>query len=560
VIFLGDSFIEGWGLGAEQRLTDRLERATGIEHLNFGMSYFGPYQSLLAYQHLAKDFDHTAVVMAILPENDFIDIDLDLAMAITDYSYRYRPYLRKTVDGYERFDYRENRLRRLLRRHSYAYAALSAALDNLRHRLSHREVEPPLVSRFYGFTEEQFDRLEYILEELARETEGKQFVVLLLPTARDFEAYRAGEPTPLSQRLEALGAREGIRIIDLLPLMAAHTDQWEHYSFSCDYHWSSYANWVAARAVFSELNGLRAAPALLDPVDRVNLYPVARDRDGRYVRDLSREHFRIFENRKLQKVEHFSMSWQPLRVALILDSSASMSSGDRLAQVKKEALRFLEIMEPGDEGLVVSFNEAASVLQGPTVEKRLLADAIRAVQPGAGAALYDAIWRTAQELAPFDGRRVLVLVSGGRDESASGLEPGSLHGFDDVLDVVTRKQVMVFSIALGNNLGREYVRGWPSGAGGATRDTSRGLLDELRDWAARTGGRSVIARNTGDLPEAFSGITAELRNQYSVGYVSSDSERDGAWREIDVEIPGRAIEVNATEGYYTPPSADAGDS
>jgi VWFA-related protein len=558
VVFLGDSFIEGWGLDAEQRLTDRLERATGIEHLNFGMAYFGPYQSLLAYQHLAKRFDHTAVVMAILPENDFIDIDLDLAKEITNYSYRYRPYLRKTADGYERFDYRENRLRRLLRRHSYAYAASGAALANLRHRLAGQKEEAPLASRFYEFSDEQFNRVEYILEELASEAENKQLVVLLLPTLRDFETYRTGERTPLSQRLDALDSREGVRVIDLLPLMAAMTDQWERYSFSCDYHWSSYANWVAARAVFSELNEL-IAPRI-DPTDLVRLYVVARDREGRYVSDLGRDHFRIFENREPQSVVEFSTDWQPLRVALVLDSSLQMLSGDRLVQVKKDALQFLEILKRDDEGLVVSFGETARVLQSPTAEKHLLAKAIRAMQPSAGSALYDAIWRATQGLASFEGRRVIVLLSGGRDESANGLEPGSLHTFDDALDAVARNQVMLFSITLGNNVGREHVRRWPTGDGRAVLDASRTLLDELREWSAHTGGRSVIARSVGDLPEAFAEIDADLRNQYSVGYISSDSTRDGRWREIDVETLGRQSEVTAIEGFYAPLNADPGDS
>jgi VWFA-related protein len=232
-----------------------------------------------------------------------------------------------------------------------------------------------------------------------------------------------------------------------------------------------------------------------------------------------------------------------------------MLRSDRLAQVKKAALGFLETLGPDDEGIVAAFSESASVLQGPTAEKRLLADAIRAVQPSAGSALYDAVWKAAQELAPFEGRRVLLLLSGGRDEATNGLEPGSLHTFDDVLDAVVRNQVMVFSIALGNNLDREHVRRWPTSDGRANLDTSRALLDELREWAAYTGGRTEIARNAGDLPEAFAAIASDLRNQYSVGFVSSDPKREGEWRKIDVETLDRALEVSALEGYYAPLSA-----
>jgi hypothetical protein len=256
VIFLGDSFAEGWGNEAEQRLSNRLEEATGIEHLNFGMSFFSPYQSLLVYRHLAKTFEHSAVMLAVLPENDFVDMDLDLAMESPDYTYRYRPYLRRTPDGYEHFDYVENRLVRWLRRHSYGFAALRAASAGVKKRLFGRKIAPVQTSRFYELEDEQFQRLEYILERLAEEAEGKKLVVLLLPTDRDFRTFRAGAPSPLAKRLEAFGARESVTVIDMLPLMAAKTRQRGRYFFSCDYHWSPFANRVAAGLLLGELAGV----------------------------------------------------------------------------------------------------------------------------------------------------------------------------------------------------------------------------------------------------------------------------------------------------------------
>ena len=256
VIVLGDSITEGWGNQAEERMSNRLEAATGIEHLNFGMSFFSPYQSLLVYRHLAKTFEHSAVMIAILPENDFVDLDLEFALESPDYAYRYRPYLRRTSDGYERFDYLENRWVRWFRRHSFGFAVYRAAMGGIKQRLFGPKIAPALVSRFYDLEDDPFDRLEYILEQLAEEAEGKKLVVLLVPTDRDFEAFRAGEPSPLARRLEAFDARESVTVIDLLPLMAAETRQWNRYSFSCDYHWSPFANRVAARLLLEELNGV----------------------------------------------------------------------------------------------------------------------------------------------------------------------------------------------------------------------------------------------------------------------------------------------------------------
>ena len=77
-----------------------------------------------------------------------------------------------------------------------------------------------------------------------------------MPTDRDFGAFRAGEPSPLARRLEEFDARESVTVVDLLPLMAAKTRQWNRYSFSCDYHWSPFANRVAASLLLKELNGV----------------------------------------------------------------------------------------------------------------------------------------------------------------------------------------------------------------------------------------------------------------------------------------------------------------
>ncbi len=67
----------------------------------------------------------------------------------------------------------------------------------------------------------------------------------------------------------------------------------------------------------------------------------------------------------------------------------------------------------------------------------------------------------------------------------------------------------------------------------------------------------MIARNVADLPEAFAEIAADLRNQYSIGYVPNDSAHDGEWRKIDVETPGRALDVTALGGIYGQTGAEA---
>ncbi len=258
VVVLGDSQMEGWGLAEDERLSNRLEAATGIEHLNFAMAHFGPYQSLIAYRELASGFDHDAVILGLFPMNDFIDIDLDLARRMPGYEYRYRPYLLGAAPDFAHVDHREPLPRRLLRRHSYAFNALLHALL-LRSQVPVEDFKAlrgggrKLASWFYDFEEAQIRRLERILELWAEAARDKRLALLLIPSQRDLERFAREGPAPLARRLGRFAEGHGIRIVNLLPGMAQRGVPFERLFLSCDYHWSALGNAVALELAREEL-------------------------------------------------------------------------------------------------------------------------------------------------------------------------------------------------------------------------------------------------------------------------------------------------------------------
>jgi len=258
VVVLGDSFVEGWGLPPRQRLTNLLEQASGLEHLNFGMSHFGPYQQYLVYRDLAKRYTHDHVLIGIVPVNDFIDLDLEQARQAPTYEYRYRPYLVGSYPDYRRFDFRESTVQRFLRRHSYAYTAIEHAFHGRGGADSRKDLTDEsgrFHSLFYDFSEEQFDLLRYALERIIDEAEGKRVAVFLIPVHQDFlRFYQSGE-SPLVRRLRELGASRGLGVVDLLPAMSRVTPNWNTYYFECDYHWGPYGNAVAAGLLAGALEG-----------------------------------------------------------------------------------------------------------------------------------------------------------------------------------------------------------------------------------------------------------------------------------------------------------------
>jgi len=306
-------------------------------------------------------------------------------------------------------------------------------------------------------------------------------------------------------------------------------------------------------ATFSDGSGAKASVRTSqlrinyrEDVTLVNVYAVVRDGSGRYVTDLTHDEFRISENGEPQTIERFTADRRPLRIGIVIDTSLTME-GDKIVAAKDAALNFLDVLEPGDEGLVVAFSDGVDVTQGLTNDRQALASAISSVEVRGGTALYDAVWETAERLEQFDGRRVMVLLSDGRDEAASGLEPGSFHTLEEALDRSLRNEVMIWSIGVGRNLDRLldfYGR--------------RSLASILEEISETTGGRLLLSPRPRKLRSAFEDVADDLRHQYLISYNPSDPTRDGTWRRIELSTTRPGLEVNGRKGYFAEPVGEDG--
>ena len=167
----------------------------------------------------------------------------------------------------------------------------------------------------------------------------------------------------------------------------------------------------------SEIRGaVRTSPLRINQIEGVglvNLYALVRDKRGNYVSDLRQRDFRILESGRPQMIRQFTTERKPLRVGIVLDTSLTME-GRKLSKAKNAALDFLDVLQPQDEGMVITFNDTVDVAQETTSDKGLLSGAIQAAHASGGTALFDGVWRAARSLQGFDGRRVLVLLSDGR--------------------------------------------------------------------------------------------------------------------------------------------------
>lgn len=277
----------------------------------------------------------------------------------------------------------------------------------------------------------------------------------------------------------------------------------------------------------------------VEDVDLVNLYLVVRDRDGNYVKGLRAEDFETFEDGRKQRIKVFSAEPKPLAIAIVLDTSLTME-GRKIEAAQESALAFLKSLGERDDAMVMAFSDGARVLQPLTADREALARAVQGVSARGGTALYDAIWEASERLRDQDRRRVLVLLSDGRDEAASGLEPGSLHTLSEALDHALRCEVMVFAIGFGTTSELERLDF-------SERFSQAQILNRLGE---STGGKTLYSRRTSALREAFESVAEDLRNQYVLAYTSDNDREDGAWREIRVVPKSKPLIITTRSGYF----------
>ena len=322
-------------------------------------------------------------------------------------------------------------------------------------------------------------------------------------------------------------------------------------------------------------------PPTFAAVTRTVRVPVSvLDKEGRPILGLKGPVFRVSENGKPQAVTLFSGERRPLRIALALDISGSMQS--KIGEVQAALRRFIDLLEPADQIMVLTFNDHVQTLQDFTSDRERLGRVFDMLEPVGGTALYDAAFESIRRVAsgPAESKAV-VLVSDGVDTS-------SFVSFSQLREYARRSEVPVFSIGLGgedltSGLFPASVRpphgggrgafpggggrghpggggGWPGGGRGPGGMNRKGFdARPLLELADETGGRAEILKERqhytpdsdepqGRLKEAVETIAMTLRHRYLVGYEPAQVVK--GWRTIKVEVERPNAEARARNGYY----------
>jgi len=311
------------------------------------------------------------------------------------------------------------------------------------------------------------------------------------------------------------------------------------------------------------------------------------DKAGHPVMGLRGEDFQIQEDGKKQEVTYFSGERRPLRIALALDVSASMQN--KIREVEAALRHFIDLLEPEDEILVLTFNDNVDVVQDFTSDRNRLGHVLNMLEPAGATALFDAAKEAIERLAPGAAEsKAVVLVT-------DGMDTVSATSWGELRELAKRSEVPIFSIALGSDftfrsiysgggpIGRipgggpgRVPRGWPGGGGGGPggwpgggggwprgpvpSSSGSGASDfdasALLDLAEETGARVEVLKgldhdrgNVDRLQGAVEAIAMTLRHRYLVGYDPTTGKR--GWRKIKVDVDRPQVTARARKGYYS---------
>lgn len=320
----------------------------------------------------------------------------------------------------------------------------------------------------------------------------------------------------------------------------------------------------------------------------VSIPVTVMDRDGKYIPDLRKEDFRVWEDGVEQRVAYFASTEKPFTVALLIDTSGSTRF--KLEEIQYAAIAFVEQLRADDRVMVVSFSDKIRVLSQPTNDRYALRNAIRQTEPGSGTRLYDAVDQIInQQLNRIEGRKAIVLFTDGVDTTSKHATYESTVRDAEELDALiypveydTQGDMGIWgpggrsgssgsvlidilgAILGGGNSGGNYPHGggrrsgggWPGGGSGTSRGEYELGDQYLHDLARVTGARLYNAEQQ-NLDSAFRSVAEELRRQYSLGYYPKNSPHPGDRRGIKVRVEKPELVVRTRDSYVFQPGANA---
>ena len=268
-------------------------------------------------------------------------------------------------------------------------------------------------------------------------------------------------------------------------------------------------------------------------VDLVNIGVTVTDRKGNLVADLTQDDFEIYEDGRKQTVRFFATGAAagengapPMHLGLLIDVSESM--GEDMSFTKSASIKFLNTLTDAVDVTVVDFDTEVRAARYSQAEFARLIERIRQKKAGGFTALYDAIGLYLDGASSQDGRKIVLVYTDGGDTRSS-------IAFHELVDLLKASDVTVYPIG---ELEHQST---------GSRNEQRMVLQQM---AEVTGGQAFFPATVKELDSIYDKVVAQIRAQYTVGYLSTNEKADGTWRKVEVKVGRKELRTRSRRGYF----------
>jgi Ca-activated chloride channel homolog len=284
---------------------------------------------------------------------------------------------------------------------------------------------------------------------------------------------------------------------------------------------------------------------IVSEVNMVTVPVTVRRPESGFVKGLPKSAFHIYEDGKPQEISFFAQEGLPTRIAIVLDISGSVRS--EWGTIKYATIKFIENLKSEDRFALITFNTQIRLKMDWGRKTDRLDSVLTSIYCKENTKLWDAVSVVSNDVfKDIQEKKAMIIMSDGLDNESS-------VSYDQALQAAVRSEAAVYIVSKTEAIRRqmEYEYNNVPQKEFANADLA------LRKLAYETGGRVLYPNTFGQLDDIYAQVDEELRNQYTVGYISTNTAKDGSYRHIEVRVEAPGAQVSARPGYYAAePSAD----
>jgi VWFA-related protein len=273
---------------------------------------------------------------------------------------------------------------------------------------------------------------------------------------------------------------------------------------------------------------------------------VILDKTHQFVPGLKANNFLVLEDGVPQTITSVRVAQTPITAVMLLEFAAN--SYYLINDMQNASYYFFRSLRPEDYVAVMTYDLRTHILTDFTNDKNTVAQALQSliIPTFSETNLFDALYETIDRCSRIEGRKYIILISSGRDTF-------SKLTLDKILaKIKSSSNITIFTIGTGALI-NEMRSGTGGGMGASIREMDYlQAQNQLKTFAAMTGGMSFSPMFQGALPDVFADINNSIRNQYVLTYRPTNTKNDGSYRHVKVLLvdnEGHPLRMQDEKGH-----------